>query len=72
MHSSLHNILAAESARSRQAAASEVRLAASLRRPLAALAARVAAAHGIPPRAAPGKDSSPSLGHHGAASLRGR
>ena len=71
MHGSLHLILAHESARSRQAAAREARLAASIRRPLAAIAARVAAAHGIPPRAAPGTDS-PSPGRHEAAYLRGR
>jgi hypothetical protein len=71
MHGSLHLILAHESARTRQVAAGEARLAASNRRPLAAIAARVAEAHGFPPRAAPGTDS-PSLGRHGAASLRGR
>jgi hypothetical protein len=71
MHGSLHLILATESQRSRQAAAGEARLAASLRRPFAAIAARVAAAHGIPPRAAPGTDS-PALGRQGAAPSRGR
>jgi hypothetical protein len=63
MHGSLHLILATESARTRNAAAREARLATSGRRPFAALASRIAAAHGIPPRAAPG---------HSAASLRGR
>ena len=53
MHSSLHNILAVETIRTRQADASKARLASSIRRPLAALATRVAEAHGIPPRAAP-------------------
>ena len=62
MHGSLHIIMATESERSRQAAAREARRVASFRRPLAAIAARVAAAHGIPPRAAPGQR---------AASLRG-
>jgi hypothetical protein len=71
MPGSLHLILADESHRSRQAAARDARLAASLRRPFAAVAARVAAAHGIPPRAAPGTDSL-SPGRPGAASLRGR
>ena len=71
MHGSLHLILAHESARSRHAAARKARLAASTRRPFATIAARVVAAHGIPPRAAPGTDS-PSLGRHEAASLRGR
>jgi hypothetical protein len=71
MHGSLHLILATESYRSRQAAGKDARRAASLRRPFAAIAARVAAAHGIPPRAAPGTDS-PSLGRTRAASLRGR
>jgi hypothetical protein len=55
MHGSLHLILANESVRARQADARMARRAASLRRPLAAFAARVAAAHGIPPRAAPGQ-----------------
>jgi hypothetical protein len=64
MHGSLHLILATESERSRQAAGREARLAASIRRPFATVAARVAAAHGIPPRAVPS--------HQGAASLRGR
>ncbi len=64
MHGSLHLILANESARTRDAEAREARLAASVRRPLARLASRIAAAHGIPPRAAPG--------HRSAASLRGR
>ena len=63
MHGSLHLILAHESARSRQAAGREARLAAAIRRPFAAVAARLAAAHGIPPRAAPGQP---------VASLRGR
>ena len=63
MHGSLHLILATESERSRQAAASEARLAASFRRPFAAVTGRLAAAHGIPPRAAPGQP---------AASLHGR
>ena len=71
MHGSLHLILAHESARTRQTDAREARLAASFRRPFAAIAARVAAAHGVPPRAAPATDS-PALGRHGAASLRGR
>ena len=71
MHGSLHLIMATESYRSRQADAREARRAAYFRRPFAALAAKVAAVHGIPPRAAPGKDS-PSIGHPNAASLRGR
>jgi len=71
MHGSLHLILAHESARGRQLDAREARRAAAFRRPFAAFAARVAAAHGIPPRAAPGTDSRP-LGHPEAASLRGR
>ena len=71
MHTSLHNILAIETARSRQTAARDARRLNSVRRPFVAFAARVAAAHGIPPRAAPGTDS-PSLGHPNAASLRGR
>ena len=62
MHGSLHLILATESERSRQADAREARLTASFRRPFAAVAGRLAAAHGIPPRAHPGP----------AASLRGR
>ena len=70
MHGSLHLILATESDRSRRADAKRARLAASARsrRPLATLAARVAAAHGLPPRAAPGTDTQ-ALGHNGAASL---
>jgi hypothetical protein len=71
VYSSLNSIMVTELQRSRQEAARNARLAASVRRPLAALAARVAAAHGIPPRAAPGTDS-PSLGHPSAAPLRGR
>ena len=70
MHGSLHLILATESDRSRRADASQARLVASLRRPLATLASRVAAAHGVPPRAAPGTDSR-SLGQPTAAPLRG-
>jgi hypothetical protein len=56
MHGSLHLILANESARSRQAAARDARLTASSRRPNR-LAARVAAAHGFPLRAAARTDS---------------
>jgi hypothetical protein len=63
MHGSLHLILANESARARNEEAREARRAGSVRRPLAALASRIAAAHGIPPRVAPGQS---------AASLRGR
>jgi len=70
MHGSLHVILAHESARVRSTDAREARLAASIRRPFAAIASRVAAAHGVPPRAAPGTDS-PALGRR-AASIRGR
>jgi hypothetical protein len=62
MHGSLHLILANESIRTRDAAAREARLAASVRGPFSTLAARVVAAHGLPPRAVPGT----------AASLRGR
>jgi hypothetical protein len=62
MHGSLHLILANESARSRVAEGREARRAASIRRPIARLATRVARAHGIPPRAQP----------NAAASLRGR
>jgi hypothetical protein len=61
MHGSLHLILANESARERVAEGLEARRTASVRRPFARLAARVARAHGIPPRARPGQ----------AASLRG-
>ena len=71
MHGSLHLILANESVRTRHAAAREARLAAAVRGPFTTLAARVAAAHGVPPRAAKGTDS-PSLGRQPAASLRGR
>ena len=71
MHTSLHDILATETHRSRQTAAREARLLDAVRRPLGAFAARVAAAHGIPPRAAPGTDS-PSLGHPHSVSLHGR
>jgi hypothetical protein len=62
MHGSLHMILANESARTRVEEGTIARRAASIRRPLANLAERVARAHGIPPRAHPGP----------AASLRGR
>ena len=62
MHGSLHLILAHESARVRVVDGTNARRAASLRRPLANLAERVARAHGIPPRAHPGP----------AASLHGR
>lgn len=62
MHGSLHLILANESLRVRLDDAREARRSASIRRPFAAIATRVARAHGIPPRAAPGT----------AASLRGR
>ena len=62
MHGSLHLILANESIRTRHAAARKARAAASVRGPFTTLAARVAAAHGLPPRAAPGTP----------ASLRGR
>jgi hypothetical protein len=58
MHSSLHNILAVETVRVREADARKARLASSIRRPLAAFATRVARAHGIPPRAAPGQPAS--------------
>ena len=73
MHGSLQIILATEADRSRHAAATRERLAASARsrRPLAKLAARVVAAHGIPPRAAPGTDAQ-ALGSAGAVSLRAR
>ena len=71
MHGSLHLILAHESARVRQSEARDARRAASIRRPFAAFAARVASAHGVPPRAAPGTDSR-TLGQPGAASLRAR
>jgi hypothetical protein len=73
MHGSLQLIMATESDRSRRAAAKQARLATSLRRrsPLTAITRRVVAAHGFPPRAAPGTES-PSLGHTRAASLRGR
>jgi hypothetical protein len=60
MHGSLHLILANESARARVEDARHARSIASIRRPFAGLATRVARAHGIPPRA-PGQ----------AASLRG-
>jgi hypothetical protein len=75
MHGSLHIIYATEADRSRREAAARNRRAASLRRPLGAIRARVAArrdaAHGLPSRAAPGTDSL-SLGRPHAASLRGR
>jgi hypothetical protein len=76
MHGSLHLIMATESHRARHAAARDARLAASLPSRFATILARVspravAAAHGIPPRAAPGTDS-PSLGHPTAAHVRGR
>ena len=61
MHGSLHLILAHESARVRVEDGTRARRAASLRRPFASMAERVARAHGIPPRAHPGQ----------AASLRG-
>ena len=68
MHGSLHLIYATESDRSRRAQGEQARLASTFRRPLGRM---IAAAHGIPPRAAPGTDSR-SLGRHAAASLRGR
>ena len=75
MHGSLHLIMATESDRSRRAAAAQAREASSLRRPFAAIRARVstrrAAGVGSPSRAAPGTDSR-SLGRPKAASLRGR
>jgi hypothetical protein len=61
MHSDLHITMATESARARVEEGTSARRAASLRGPLANLIARVARAHGIPPRA-----------HPAAASLRGR
>lgn len=63
MHGSLHLILANESARTRQTAGREARRAASIRRPLAAIVGRLAAAHGIPPRAAPGQTAASLRGH---------
>ena len=75
MHGSLQMIMATESDRSRRAAAAEARQASSLRRPFAAIRARVstrrAAAPGSPSRAAPGMEAR-SLGRPNAASLRGR
>ena len=62
MQGSLHLILAHESARTRVAEGRKARRVASIRRPLALFATRVARAHGIPPRARP----------EAAASLRGR
>jgi hypothetical protein len=70
MHGSLHMILATEIDRSRRADAA-ARRARRVRAPLATLAGRLAAAHGIPPRAAPGRDSH-AIGRHRAATLRGR
>jgi len=61
MHGSLHIILANESARVRVAEGAKARRMATIRRPLDRFAARVARAHGIPPRAHP----------EAAASLRG-
>lgn len=58
MHGSLHLILANESIRARNDAARQARLAASVRGPFTSLAARVAAAHGLPPRAASGTPAS--------------
>ena len=66
MHGSLHLILADVTYRNRQAAAREARRAASVRGAFTSLAARVAAAHGLPQRAAPGTESL-SLGHQGAS-----
>ena len=60
MHGSLHIIYATEADRSRRAAGSAARSAASVRRPMSAIRARVsarAAAHGVPTRAAPGTES---------------
>ena len=68
MHGSLHLIYATESDRSRRAAAEQARQASKFRRPLFRA---IAAAHGIPPRAASGTDSHP-LGRPAAAPLRGR
>jgi len=68
MHGSLHLVLATESDRTRRAAGEQARLASAFRRPVVRM---LAAAHGIPPRAAPGTDS-PTLGHPTAAPLRGR
>ena len=63
MHSSLHNILAVETTRAREADARKARLAASTRRPFSLLVEWVAAAHGIPPRAAPGQRPASLRGH---------
>jgi hypothetical protein len=70
MHGSLHLVLAHESVRVRQAEAHGARRARWARRPLGTIASKLAAAHGVPPRAAPGTDS-PALRRR-AASLRGR
>jgi hypothetical protein len=70
MHGSLHLIFAHESVRIRQAEAREARRTRSSQRPLASIASKLAAAHGVPPRAAPGTGS-PALRRR-AASLRGR
>jgi hypothetical protein len=70
MHGSLNLIFAHESVRIRQAEAREARRARSSRRPLAAIASKLAAAHGVPPRAGPGTDSHAL--RRRAASLRGR
>ena len=53
MHGSLHLILANESARARVEEGAKARRLATIRRPLSRFAARVARAHGIPPRAHP-------------------
>ena len=63
MHSSLHNILATETVRAREADARKARLAASTRRSFSMLVEWVAAAHGIPPRAAPGRRPASLRGH---------
>jgi hypothetical protein len=82
MHAPVHLVIALESDRIRRAEGEKARTTASSRRRFGKVLARVSpraraaargirAAHGIPPRADPGKDS-PSLGRPAAASSRGR
>jgi hypothetical protein len=78
MHAPIHLVIATESDRIRREDAAKARSHASDRNRFAAIVARVsprararAAAHGIPPRAAPGTES-PSLGRPRAAPFRGR
>ena len=72
MHAPIHLVIATESDRIRRADAEQARARSSVRRRrLRGVVTRVRAAHGIPPRAAPGTDSL-SLGRPTAAPSRGR